>query len=87
MKLILVLLASMLSSVAVAFAPPRRPTTNTAGMTSSVANTSTQQHMIGGFLQGLLGKTEAEITDTCYFDIEIDGEKTGRIEFGLYGEF
>lgn len=41
--------------------------------------------MIGGLLQGLFGKTDAEITDTVYFDISIDGEPTGRIEMGLYG--
>lgn len=41
--------------------------------------------MIGGFLQGLFGKTDAEVTDTVYFDIAIDGEPAGRIEMGLYG--
>lgn len=49
------------------------------------ASTSTQLPMIGGLIQGLFGKAEAEITDTVYFDIEIDGESAGRIEMGLYG--
>lgn len=40
---------------------------------------------IGGMFQGLFGKTDAEITDTVYFDIAIDGENAGRIEMGLYG--
>ena len=31
------------------------------------------------------GKPLAEITEKTYFDIEIDGEKTGRIVFGMYG--
>ena len=40
---------------------------------------------VGGLLQGLFGKTDAEITDTVFFDISIDGEAAGRIEMGLYG--
>jgi hypothetical protein len=32
---------------------------------------------IGGMLQGLFGKKEAEITDTVYFDIAIDGKDAG----------
>jgi hypothetical protein len=47
--------------------------------------TSTELPMIGGLFQGLFGKKEAEITDTVYFDIAIDGTNAGRIEFGLYG--
>ncbi|KAL7448685.1 hypothetical protein ACHAWC_000836 [Mediolabrus comicus] len=41
-----------------------------------------------GFLDNLFGggPTEAEITDTVYFDITSDGEPLGRVEFGLYGE-
>jgi Cyclophilin type peptidyl-prolyl cis-trans isomerase/CLD len=46
---------------------------------------SSDLHMIGGLFQGLLGKSDAEITDTVYFDIDIDGNKVGRIEMGLYG--
>jgi len=41
--------------------------------------------MIGGMIQGLFGKTDAEITDTVYFDVAIDGVEAGRIEIGLYG--
>lgn len=41
--------------------------------------------MIGGLFQGLFGKTDAEITDTVYFDISIGGQPAGRIEMGLYG--
>jgi hypothetical protein len=41
--------------------------------------------MIGGLIQGLFGKREADITDTVYFDVSIDGEPSGRIEMGLYG--
>ena len=29
--------------------------------------------------------TEADVTSTVFFDIEIGGEAAGRIEFGLYG--
>eukprot|EP00590_Aulacoseira_subarctica_P011536 CAMPEP_0172420962 /NCGR_PEP_ID=MMETSP1064-20121228/7251_1 /TAXON_ID=202472 /ORGANISM="Aulacoseira subarctica , Strain CCAP 1002/5" /LENGTH=225 /DNA_ID=CAMNT_0013161129 /DNA_START=25 /DNA_END=703 /DNA_ORIENTATION=- len=41
--------------------------------------------MIGGFVQGLFGKKTADITDTAFFDISIDGKPEGRIEIGLYG--
>ena len=41
--------------------------------------------MIGGLVQGLFGKKEADITDSVYFDISIGGEAVGRIEMGLYG--
>lgn len=47
--------------------------------------TCTEMHMIGGLFQGMFGKKEAEITDTVYFDISIEGASAGRIEFGLYG--
>ena len=46
---------------------------------------STELNMIGGLLQGLFGQTDAEITKTVYFDIDIDGDAAGRIEMGLYG--
>lgn len=45
----------------------------------------TNLRMIGGFIQGFLGKKEAEITDTVFFDMKIDGEAAGRIEMGMYG--
>ena len=41
--------------------------------------------MIGGFIQDLFGKKDAEITDTVYFDVSIGGTDEGRIEMGLYG--
>lgn len=33
----------------------------------------------------LFKATDAEVTDTVYFDVSIDGEVAGRIEMGLYG--
>lgn len=33
-----------------------------------------------------LGKSQANITNLVYFDVEIGGEMVGRIEMGLYGE-
>ena len=45
----------------------------------------TSLNMIDSFISGIFGKKEAEITDTVFFDIDIDGEKGGRIEMGLYG--
>ena len=65
-----------LSGMVGAFAPPS---------SSKVANSNTKLHL--DFLTGLLGggNTEAEITETVYFDISIDGDDAGRIEMGLYG--
>lgn len=36
-------------------------------------------------MQGFFGKKDAEVTDTVYFDITVDGNDAGRIEMGLYG--
>jgi len=49
-------------------------------------NSKSSLNMIDSFFSGLFGKTDAKITDTVFFDIEIGGEKSGRIEMGLYGE-
>ena len=65
-----------------AFAPPR-PAALTSQSTTSPKKT--EMAMIGGLLQGLFGKSDAEITDTVYFDVSIAGEPAGRIEMGLYG--
>lgn len=46
---------------------------------------SMEVQMIGGLFQGLFGQTDAEITETVFFDMEIDGQPAGRIEMGLYG--
>ena len=35
---------------------------------------------ISGFIDGIFGKKTAEITRTCFFDIEIDGAPAGRLE-------
>jgi peptidyl-prolyl cis-trans isomerase B (cyclophilin B) len=32
------------------------------------------------------GSASADVTDTVYFDITVDGEALGRVEFGLYGD-
>ena len=42
--------------------------------------------MVGNFFAGLFGKTDAEITETVFFDVSIGGQDAGRIEMGLYGE-
>ena len=84
MKIIISLLAvaSALISVqsASAFLPASRSFVATPHST-----TSTDLQMIGGMLQGLFGKTSADITDTVYFDVSIGGEPAGRIEMGMYG--
>jgi len=65
--------------LAQAFTTPGLP-----GTVRSVS-TTTELPMIGGLFQGLFGKTDAEVTDTVFFDISIDGEPAGRIEMGLFG--
>jgi cyclophilin family peptidyl-prolyl cis-trans isomerase len=40
---------------------------------------------IGGFIQGIFGTKDAEVTEKVFFDVSIDGEAAGRIEMGLYG--
>jgi len=56
---------------------PMMPTTHSKPTTTELG--------IGGLFQGLFGKSDAEITDTVFFDITIGGEDAGRIEMGLYG--
>ena len=75
-----------------AFAPMRRPSGHWVVSPSpsrpdgqQYTTTGTNLRMIGGLFQGMFGKKDAEITDTVYFDISIDGASAGRIEFGLYG--
>merc|ERR1719343_1780369 len=61
----------------------------TTSVKSSVAfhNTkSTELNMIGGFISGMFGKSDAEITKKVYFDISIGGQPAGKIVFGLYGD-
>lgn len=46
--------------------------------------------MIGDIFSNLFGgggskPTSADITESVYFDIAIDGQDAGRIEIGLYG--
>ncbi|KAG7343459.1 cyclophilin type peptidyl-prolyl cis-trans isomerase [Nitzschia inconspicua] len=68
------------------FAPPSVSLTSfQKPMSTTPTTTTTDLHMIGGLFQGLFGKTDAEITDTVFFDIDIGGEDVGRIEMGLYG--
>lgn len=74
------LLSVLAVEVCVAFAPVPQSIRGIA------TNDASQLHMIGGLMQGFFGKKDAPITDTVYFDIEIDGEPAGRIEMGLYGD-
>jgi hypothetical protein len=88
---LLVLVSTTLSLRATAFAPIV-PTSSHAGRYAAAANNnvgkSTELQMIGGMFESLFGgnkSNNAEITDTVFFDIEIDGKSAGRIEMGLYG--
>jgi len=73
-----------------AFAPPTsvvqtQPYNTQAFTTTTTTTSTTALPMIGGLLDGLFGKKEADVTDTVYFDISIGNEPAGRIEMGLYG--
>ena len=85
MKSILAITAALLgcANVVQAFAPP---STGLVPRHSS-SSASTDLHMIGDLLGGLFGggTTSADITESVYFDIDIDGAPAGRIEMGLYG--
>ena len=52
----------------------------------AVSSVTSTQLGIGNLFAGLFGKTDAEITDTVYFDVSIGGQDVGRIEMGLYGD-
>ena len=39
-----------------------------------------------GMLDGLLKKSEADVTEKVYFDISIGGGAPQRVELGLYGD-
>ena len=73
------LLLSLLSASAFAFAPPLPQSQKLAS--------STARPLIGNLFGGLFGggQTDADVTDTVFFDVAIDGETAGRIEMGLYG--
>lgn len=51
----------------------------------AAVRSSTDLNMIGGLFQGIFGQKDADITETVFFDIDIDGNPAGRIEMGLYG--
>ena len=44
-----------------------------------------QLSMIGGLIDGVFGKKDADVTETCFFDISIGGAPAERVELGLYG--
>jgi Cyclophilin type peptidyl-prolyl cis-trans isomerase/CLD len=71
----LLIVVAVLGTSATAFAPA----------VHSLRSHPSELKMVGGFIQGFFGKKEAEITDTVFFDISIEGENAGRIEFGMYG--
>ena len=81
------------SQVAQAFAPigtKTSPLVRSTDVTSSSgtieqAGSSTELQMIGGLFSGLFGQKTADITNTVYFDVSIDGQPAGRIEMGMYG--
>ena len=42
--------------------------------------------LLSAFLAVVMAEPLDTVTEKVYFDIEIDGEKTGRIVFGLFGD-
>mmetsp|Transcript_10995 Transcript_10995/g.22423 ORF Transcript_10995/g.22423 Transcript_10995/m.22423 type:complete len:209 (+) Transcript_10995:359-985(+) len=78
------------AQAALAFAPVSRtsPVLHSVNNFPAITGTSapsTELNMIGGMFAGLFGKKSADVTNTVYFDVSIDGEDAGRIEMGLYG--
>lgn len=67
-----------------AFTPSSNRTPATFSRASSSEASSTQLQ-IGNLFSGLFGKTDAEITESVFFDVSIGGKPAGRIEMGLYG--
>ena len=80
-----VLISSIASSVAFAPSAAFIPVSTNVRSNTDLSAFAAPPMMIGGMFQGLFGKKDAEITETVYFDIAIDGEEVGRIEMGLYG--
>lgn len=74
----------LLVSSILGFSQAFSPVQSNLGKSVAVAST-TQLPMFDGLLSALFGKTDAEVTETVFFDIDIDGEAAGRIEMGLYG--
>ena len=96
MNSIAVLIAAVLlvsSQVTQAFAPigavaktsPLFRSADVAASATSARTSSTELQMIGGIFSGLFGQKSADITNTVYFDVSIDGEPAGRVEMGMYG--
>lgn len=52
---------------------------------SQLSSLSSSSSLSMGFFDSLFGKTDAEITDSVFFDISIGGKDVGRVEMGLYG--
>ena len=88
------IIASTLLSGVVAFSPRNQHTFlgRSSHQVKHVSSRSQNQRstsvaMIGGIFESLFGggKTDAEVTDTVYFDLSVDGSPIGRVEMGLYG--
>jgi len=74
---------AIVAAVSEAFVTPKAATNHVRSTTTT--ELSVMPPMIGGLFQGFFGQKDAEITDQVFFDISIDGQAAGRIEFGLYG--
>ena len=91
MNSIAALIAAVLlvsSQVTQAFAPigaVAKTSSLVAASATSARTSSTELQMIGGIFSGLFGQKSADITNTVYFDVSIDGEPAGRVEMGMYG--
>ena len=82
MNKVVALCMALLAS-AVAFAPSPALISKTTAATRQ--QRSSDLHMVGGLFQGMFGKKDAEITESVFMDISINGSPAGRIEIGLYG--
>ena len=81
-SLIAIVFVATAMTSSLAFLSPQPMTTKAA--TTTTTTTNTQMNMFG-FLDSVFGKTDAEVTETVYFDIDIDGKDAGRTAGGTPG--
>jgi len=88
LSILLAIVQNISNSIAFTTHPSIHPTTFTTTIQKQKKDKEfkTELPMIGGFISGMFGKRDSEITDTVYFDVSLNDEPIGRIEMGLYGD-
>lgn len=57
-----------------------------AAVVLDIAKASGSKELWRGFLTAEQNPAQAAVTKTCYFDVDIDGGRAGRVEIGLFGD-